>query len=117
MRNIHKTFLECYGNAAVDGSIVGYWVEGVMVFETGKQNCVIFLAQAILLCVFGLEMLKRVDAVIREDQCITTSSWCSVFHSAKEVLVTSFKIFECVFEVVSLESHSGKQNSEKRHFF
>ena len=65
----------------------------------------------------GPEMLKRVDAVICMDQCITTNSWCSVFQSAKEVLVTSFKIFECVFEVVCLESHSCKQNSEKRHFF
>jgi len=55
MRNTHKIFLECYGNAAVDRSVVGYWVKGVMVFETGKQSCVICLAQAILPCVLVLK--------------------------------------------------------------
>jgi hypothetical protein len=65
----------------------------------------------------GLEMLKHADALVHEDHCFTTNSRCSVFQTAKEVLVTFFKIlFECVFEVGSLESHIWTPNSEKRHF-
>jgi hypothetical protein len=43
---------------------------------------------------FGFEMLKHADALVCKDQCITTNNWCSVFQSAKEVIVTSFKMLD-----------------------
>ena len=78
---------------STEGPLAAEWKEWWLLKQE-KQSCVVCLTQAVLSQLFGWKCCSMMMPSIMRMDVLQLDSWCAVFQSTNEMLVTSFRTLD-----------------------